>query len=88
MPSIAAVVATHNRPEFLEMRSLASIVLQARPPDYLVVVDDSDMETKPANAEIVARLVLPRTRVSYLENGRTPGASGALEHCPFTPSGG
>ena len=77
MPSIAAVVATHNRPEFLEKRSLASIVLQTRPPDYLVVVDDSDMETRSANAGIVARLVLPRTRAFYLENRRTPGASGA-----------
>ena len=77
MPSIASVVATHNRPEFLEKRSLASIVLQTRPPDYLVVVDDSDMETRSANAGIVARLVLPRTRAFYLENRRTPGASGA-----------
>ena len=77
MPSIAAVVATHNRPELLEKRSLASIVLQTRPPDYLAVVDDSDMEIRSTNAEIVARLVLPRTRAVYLENLRTPGASGA-----------
>ena len=77
MPSIAAVVATHNRPDLLEKRSLASIVLQTRPADYLVVVDDSDMETRPANGGIVARLGLPRTRVFYLENRRTPGASGA-----------
>ena len=77
MPSIAAVVATHNRPELLEKRSLASIVLQTRPPDYLIVVDDSDMEIRSDNAEIVARLVLPRTRAVYLENLRTSGASGA-----------
>ena len=77
MPSIAAVVATHNRPELLTGRSLASIALQTRPPDYLVVVDDSDMEKRPANAGIVARLDLPVTKAFYLENHHTPGASGA-----------
>ena len=83
MPSIAAVVATHNRPEFLARRSLPSIALQTRPPDYLVVVDDSDMENRPANAAIVAGLDLPATKVFYLENRRTPGASGAWNTALF-----
>ena len=83
MPSIAVVVATRNRPEFLARRSLPSIALQTRPPDYLVVVDDSDMETRPANARIVAGFDLPGTKAFYLENRRTPGASGAWNTALF-----
>ena len=77
MPSIAAIVATYNRPEFLANRSLASIALQSRPPDYLIVVDDSDIGTRHANAAIVANLNLSTNRATYLENQRSSGASGA-----------
>ena len=77
MITIAAVIATHNRPELLEKRSLASIARQTRPPDYLIVVDDSDLSIRPVNAEAVAALPIEDTRVIYLENRRTDGASGA-----------
>ena len=77
MPSIAAVVATHNRPELLAGRALASIAGQTRRPDCLIVVDDSDAEFRRANAEVVSALHIPDTRTIYLENRRTPGASGA-----------
>ena len=77
MASIAAVVATYNRPELLAGRSLASIALQTRLPDYLVVVDDSDIEVRSVNAGVVARLGGPGAKTIYLENRRTPGASGA-----------
>ena len=77
MPSIAAVVATHNRPEPLVVRALKSIVEQTRRPDYLIVVDDSDPEFRLANSEVVSSLIIPGTRRIYLENRRTPGASGA-----------
>ena len=77
MPSIAAVVATHNRPELLAGRALASMAEQTRRPDYLIVVDDSDAEFRCANAEAVSGLCIPNTRKIYLENLRTPGASGA-----------
>ena len=83
MPSIAAVVATHNRPGLLAERALASIARQTRLPDYLVVVDDSDADTGHANAEVVADLTIPGTRTVYLENGRTPGASGAWNTALF-----
>jgi GT2 family glycosyltransferase len=39
-PTVAVVVATHNRPELLR-RCLAAIVGQSRPPDELIVVDDA-----------------------------------------------
>ena len=77
MLSIAAVIATHNRPELLAERALASISQQTRLPDHLVVVDDSGLEARPGNADIVAGLEIPGTRVFYVENRRTPGASGA-----------
>ena len=77
MLTIAAVVATHNRPELLAERALASIATQSRPPDYLVVVDDSDADIRRANAEVVAGLGIPGTGKVYLDNLRTPGASGA-----------
>ena len=77
MPSIASVVATHNRSELLAGRALASIAEQTRRPDYLIVVDDSDSELRPVNAEVVSSLRIPDTRKIYLDNRRTPGASGA-----------
>ena len=78
MPLIAAVVATHNRPELLAGRALASIAGQTRRPDLLVVVDDSDAGTRSANAAIAAGFE-PSTGVKtfYMENRRAPGASGA-----------
>ena len=77
MPPIAAVVATRNRPVLLANRSLRSIALQTRPPDTLVVVDDSDQKVRRANEEIVADFRAEGTRTVYLENYRTPGAAGA-----------
>ena len=83
MTSIAAVVATHNRPELLSGRALASIAGQTRRPDYLIVVDDSDADFRYANAEVVSDLCIPDTRKIYLENLRTPGASGAWNTALF-----
>ena len=77
MITIAAVVATHNRPEMLAKRSLTSVARQTRPPDYLLVVDDSDHSMRPVNAEAVAVRAIEDTREIYLENRRTDGASGA-----------
>ena len=77
MSCIAAIVATHNRPQLLANRSLESIARQTRPPDYLIVVDDSDPKARHTNAQIVADFRVDGTRTVYLENYRTPGAAGA-----------
>ncbi len=77
MLSIAIVIATHNRPELLAARSLASVSEQTRRPDYLIVTDDSDLELRAANAKAVADLNICGARIIYLENQRTSGASGA-----------
>lgn len=75
-PKVAAVLATCNRLEMLAERSLPSIAGQTRPPDLLVVVDDSDPRGRPSNAALVAAQLIPDCRVVYLENQRTKGASG------------
>ena len=77
MTSIAAVVATYNRPELLASRALSSIARQTRPPDFLIVVDDSDGDIRRANAAAVAGFKVGGVEVRYMENRRTPGASGA-----------
>ena len=77
MPSIAAVIATHNRPQLLARRSLASIADQTRPPDLLIVVDDSDSGIRRSNRAVVAEFKAVGIKTLYLENRRTPGAAGA-----------
>lgn len=77
MPPIAVVVATYNRPTLLADRSLPSIALQTRPPDYVVVVDDSDLDVRLANMDVVSDFHASGVNAIYLENTRTPGASGA-----------
>ena len=77
MFSLAAVVATYNRPGLLAGRALASIANQTRSPDILIVVDDSAADIRPKNRTVVDGLACEGTRVIYLENRRTSGASGA-----------
>ena len=74
---IAVVIATKDRSAELANRALRSVVEQTRQPDYLVVVDDSDRRYRPANRRIAATVDVPGARVTYRENDRTAGASGA-----------
>ncbi len=76
-PQIAVVIATKDRTDLLARRALCSVASQSRIPDRLVVVDDSNESSRPANRDIVARLSLNDCQVVYLENDRTPGASGS-----------
>ncbi len=75
---VAALVPTHDRPELLAERSLASIARQTRTPDYLIIIDDSGPASRPANQRIAKGFQCPGTRVVYLENCRTPGLPGAV----------
>lgn len=76
-PLIVAVVATHNRPQLLANRSLKSIAGQTRPPDMLIVVDDSDPENLRCNRTTVDEFKAHGIKTVYMENRRTPGAAGA-----------
>ena len=77
MSHITAIIATHNRPELLVNRALTSIIHQTRPPNLLIVVDDSDDNIRHANETIMAKLDMPNTKSLYMENNRTRGAAGA-----------
>ena len=74
--ALVALIATCDRPHLLETRSLPSIREQSRPPDLIVVVDDSRAV---ANRSEVQRITQsdPASAVLALSNTRTPGASGA-----------
>ena len=76
-PKIAVVIATRDRAALLADRALPSVMAQTRIPDYLVVVDDSSVELRLGNSNIVASVNLPDVLVRYLENERTAGASGS-----------
>ena len=76
--TVAAVVATYNRPQLLARRSLRSIAGQTRPPDLLIVVDDSDPDFLGRNKGAVDEFrASAGVRTLYLKNARTRGAAGA-----------
>lgn len=75
-PKVVVIVATSDRSELLRSRALPSVKAQTITPDYLVVCDDSRTEQKKQNREIVESTQLSNCTVFYLENHRTPGASG------------
>ena len=74
---IAVVIATKDRPGLLSARALTSVRSQSRPPEYLVVVDDSNRDLRPKNSTLLAALELPGCEVTYLENTRSSGVSGS-----------
>ncbi len=75
-PQIAVVIATCDRVGLLRDRALGSVLAQTRPPDRLVVVDDSDERVRADVRAVVGGLRLPGCRIDYVENARSPGASG------------
>ena len=77
VPTIATVIATHNRSQLLASRSLKSVAKQTRPPDIIVIVDDSNSGIRRYNKAVVAEFKKAHPRTVYMENGRTPGAAGA-----------
>jgi len=76
-PVVAVLIATCNRPSLLAQRALTAVQQQTRPPEYLVVVDDSDTTRQLENRNVVNDLRLRGARICYLRNVRTPGAAGA-----------
>jgi len=74
---IAAVIATYNRPHFLSRRSLPSILNQTRVPDIILVVDDSNPFFRRKNKQIISEFQKVTSKIRYLENKFTKGASGS-----------
>jgi glycosyltransferase involved in cell wall biosynthesis len=75
---IGVIVATCDRPNLLSERSIPSILEQTRPPDFLIVVDDSRSECNvKVNERYIKSIVAENTIVSIVRNHRTLGACGA-----------
>jgi len=75
---IGVVVATQDRQELLSKRSIPSILGQSRPPDFLIVVDDSRSECNvKVNEGYIKSIVAEDIIVSIVQNRRTPGACGS-----------
>jgi asparagine synthase (glutamine-hydrolysing) len=78
--TIAVIIATKNRPILLKQRSLKSVITQSLKPDCIIVVDDSDNQHSiNKNITIVNEFKnqSPQTRIEYIPNRRTMGASGS-----------
>ena len=75
---LGVIVATHDRAELLSKRSIPSILSQSRPPDFLIVVDDSLFEKNlKENERYINSLESDRTSIAIIKNRRTLGACGA-----------
>lgn len=75
-----AIIATKNRAELLENRSLSSVLKQSLMPDLICVVDDSDnQDTINQNMMVIEKFrnQLPSQEIQHLLNDRTPGAAGS-----------
>ena len=69
--SVAALVATCDRPDLLNTRALPSIAQQSQTPIRVVVVGDSDDADAKRTQEIVRDWRRRGTRIEYLRNRRT-----------------
>ena len=75
---VGVIVATQDRPELLSRRSIPSILGQTRPPDFLIVVDDSHSEENcKFNEQYIKSLDSGATVIEIVRNNRTPGACGS-----------
>jgi glycosyltransferase involved in cell wall biosynthesis len=72
---ITVLMATRDRWAVLSSRSLASIKVQSRRPDQIVIVNDGQTFTRDQRG-VICDIVTP-TPVMVLENTRAPGVAGA-----------
>ena len=77
-PFFAGLIATCDRPHLLAQRALPSIAAQSRPPDALIVVDDSLPRNRRRNEQAVRAFESHSgVPVIYVPNRREKGAGGA-----------
>ncbi len=75
---MAVLLATSHRTYLLKNRALPSIQHQSRPPERVIIVDDSGDEAAAERTELLVRQWQPaRMDVDFLRNRRTHGAGGA-----------
>lgn len=76
-PSVAVVIRTRNRPQFLE-QALGSVAAQTRKPDEVVVVNDGGLDPSPVLGRFQPQLPLKLVTLSA-SRGRTVAAQIGLE---------
>ncbi|MCZ2356772.1 MAG: glycosyltransferase [Bacteroidia bacterium] len=80
LAEIAVIIATKNRPFYLEERSLKSIIAQSLKPNRIIIVDDSDKQDSISKNKIIIenfKNQAPKTSINHIQNHRTKGASGS-----------
>ena len=75
-PKIGVIIASSlNRNDLLFSRSLYSVLIQNRSPDYILIVDDNQNES--TSKDIERRILeLKNNKIHYIKNSRTPHMSG------------
>ena len=75
-PKIGVIIASSlNRNDLLFSRSLYSVLIQNRNPDYVLIVDDNQNES--VSKDIERRIFeLKNNKIHYIKNLRTPNMSG------------
>ena len=75
-PKIGVIIASSlNRNDLLFSRSLYSVLIQNRSPDYVLIVDDNQNET--ISKDIQRRILdLENNKIHYIKNLQTPNMSG------------
>lgn len=75
-PKIGVIIASSlNRNDLLFSRSLYSVLIQNRSPDYVLIVDDNQNET--ISKDMQRRILdLENNKIHYIKNLRTPNMSG------------
>ena len=75
-PKIGVIIASSlNRNDLLFLRSLYSVLIQNRSPDYVLIVDDNQNET--ISKDIQRRILdLENNKIHYIKNLQTPNMSG------------
>lgn len=75
-PLLVALLATRQRHRRLA-EALASVAMQTRPPDLVIVVDDGPPAEHDVTRACLEAATLPPERTAFLANRRTRGAAGA-----------
>lgn len=76
-PKIGVIIASSlNRNDLLFSRSLYSVLIQNRNPDYVLIVDDNQNES--VSKDIEQRISkLRNNKIHYIKNSQTPNMSGS-----------
>ena len=76
-PYIVVIIATKNKHELLEKRSLKSVFAQTLQPDSIIVVDDSSSQNSIDKDIEIINKYNKQLHIEHIINHRTPGTAGS-----------